>query len=193
MPRPAGTGHQLRLPCSIAAPLRRAFIWDPLEDGLAYNYTIESLRKRWNNLLSEHLEPLWPEDVMDEEAVEAQKYQSELKSTGRRRQLLPVQQGSGSDGGEQQGPPPGWLRGWADGAGCLRGCLQRLWRWLLGLMGWGEAGVAVEQVVGGGAGLPSQVWAVADSRQRHSLWLEGGRVVPWFWRSGEGAADAQSR
>jgi hypothetical protein len=127
---------------------------------------------------------------MEQQAVEEQKYQSELKNSGHRRQLLPVQQGPGGAGGEQQGRLGGWLQGLADGAGCMRGCLQRLWRWLEGLMGQGEVGVGV----GDGASLPSQVWAVADSRQRHSRWLEGGRVVPWFWRPAEGPAElAESR
>jgi hypothetical protein len=42
-----------RAHCATAAC--RAFLWRPEEEGLAYNYTIASLKKRWNNLISGHL------------------------------------------------------------------------------------------------------------------------------------------
>ncbi len=32
---------------------RRIFLWSQREGGLAYNYTLSSIKKKWNNLLSE--------------------------------------------------------------------------------------------------------------------------------------------
>jgi hypothetical protein len=163
---------------------------------MAYNYTLASLTKRWSNLLSEHLEPLWPEDMLNESKAEEQKFKGELRAGGRRRQLLPALHVLEADGGEQRVAADtaaaegldSQAETWAVRQGCLRRCLRRLHQWLLRLVGWGAAEEVEAAAVRGGTGLEGRVWAVADSRQRRSRWLQGSLVVPWFWRSEEFAS-----
>lgn len=95
----------------------RAFIWPKSEGGLAYNYTIASLKRRWATLLSDHLEPLVSEEDILEEArshnlttaaaAAAAAGQAKEKQHSARRQLLPTD-GKGQEGSQQ--PREGFAR-----------------------------------------------------------------------------------
>jgi hypothetical protein len=88
----------------------------------------------------------------------AQGRQRQHRSSVRRRQLLPEVAERSGGGGEAAAPAGGW------GSSAL----GRAWGWLQARL------QLLRQVLGGG---PSTRGTAPSN-----CWIEGGTVVPWYWR-----------